>query len=235
MKPKMKILVANRGEIAVRILRTCRVLGIPSVAVYTDVDQLALHVRYSDEAIAIGERNAYLNIDSIIKAAKQTNASAIHPGYGFLSENEAFANAVEEAGMIFIGPRPETIALLGDKMASRKAADDAGLPVLPGSVEPLPLELPLEMAAGIIYPVLVKAAAGGGGRGIRLVNSPEELPETVEAARQEALAAFGDDTVFLESMVPKARHIEVQILGDGHGNILCLGERECSIQRRRQN
>ena len=180
MKPKMKILVANRGEIAIRILRTCRVLGIPSVAVYTDVDQLALHVRYSDEAIAIGERNAYLNIESILKAAKKTNASAIHPGYGFLSENESFAKAVEEAGMIFIGPRPETIALLGDKMASRKAADDAGLPVLPGSVEPLPLELPLEMAAGIIYPVLVKAAAGGGGRGIRLANSPEELPQIVE-------------------------------------------------------
>jgi acetyl-CoA carboxylase, biotin carboxylase subunit len=234
MKAGIKILVANRGEIAVRILRTCRELGIPSVAVYTNVDQLALHIRYADEAISIGERTAYLDIKSILTAAKKTGATIIHPGYGFLSENSAFASAVEEAGLTFVGPRPLTIALLGDKLASRQAAHEAGLPVLPGSDRPLPPELPLEMAAQITYPVLVKAAAGGGGRGIRLARSAEELPQVVEVARQEALAAFGDDTVFLESMVQQARHIEVQILGDGHGNILCLGERECSIQRRRQ-
>jgi len=234
MTPNMKLLVANRGEIALRILRTCRELGIPSVAVYTGTDQLALHVRYADEAIAIGERTAYLDIESILTAAKKSGATAIHPGYGFLSENEAFARAVEAAGLTFVGPRPETIALLGDKLASRQAANEAGLPVLPGSDRPLPLELPLELATNINYPVLVKAIAGGGGRGIRLANSPAELPQVVEAARQEALAAFGDDTVFLESMVQQARHIEIQILGDGRGNILCLGERECSIQRRRQ-
>lgn len=234
MTTGMKLLVANRGEIAIRVLRTCRELDIPSVAVYTDPDQLALHVRYADQAIAIGERSAYLDIESILVAAKRTGATAIHPGYGFLSENSTFARAVEDAGLVFVGPRPETIALLGDKLASRKAAYEAGLPVLPGSNRPLPLELPLGMAAEITYPVLVKAAAGGGGRGIRLASCAEELPQVVDAARQEALAAFGDDTVFLESMVQQARHIEVQILGDGEGKILCLGERECSIQRRRQ-
>jgi acetyl-CoA carboxylase biotin carboxylase subunit len=229
-----KVLVANRGEIAVRILRTCRELGIPSVAVYTSADQLALHVRYADEAVAIGERTAYLDMEQILTAARKTGAKIIHPGYGFLSENSAFARAVEEAGLTFVGPHPETISLLGDKLASRQAAQEAGLPVLPGSDRPLPPELPLDMAAQMTYPVLVKASAGGGGRGIRLARSADELPQVVEAARQEALAAFGDDSVFLESMVQQARHIEVQILGDGHGNVLCLGERECSIQRRRQ-
>lgn len=234
MTTGMKVLVANRGEIAVRILRTCRELGIPSVAVYTSADQLALHVRYADEAIAIGERTAYLDVEKILAAARKTKATIVHPGYGFLSENSAFSRAVEEAGLTFAGPRPETIALLGDKLASRQAAQEAGLPVLPGSDRPLPPELPLGMAAQMIYPLLVKAAAGGGGRGIRLARSADELPQVVEAARQEALAAFGDDSVFLESMVQQARHLEVQILGDGNGNVLCLGERECSIQRRRQ-
>ena len=234
MKKSLKLLVANRGEIALRVLRTCREMGIPTVAVYTDVDELALHVSYADEAVALGERNGYLDIDKLLQAARQSSATAIHPGYGFLAENADFAQAVEEAGLTFIGPRSETIALLGDKLASRQVASECGLPVLPGSSSPLPPELPLEMARQVRYPVLVKAAAGGGGRGIRLATCAEELPEVIAAARQEALAAFGDDKVFLESMVQQARHIEVQILGDGRGNVLCLGERECSIQRRLQ-
>ncbi len=232
----MKVLVANRGEIAVRILRACREMGLPSVAVYTDVDCKALHVRCADEAVAIGPRQAYLDIEAILSAARRTGATAIHPGYGFLAENADFARAVEEAGLIFLGPRPETIALTGDKLASRRAAREAGLPILPGTEDPLPAELSLydDLLASVTFPVLVKATAGGGGRGIRLATCAEELPEMVAAARAEALAAFGDDTVYLESLVPQARHIEVQILGDGQGNILCLGERECSIQRRRQ-
>ena len=230
----MKVLVANRGEIAIRILRTCREMNIPCVAIHTDVDQFALHIRHADETVMIGDKNKYLDIPTVIDAARKTGATAIHPGYGFLAENADFASAVEEAGMTFIGPRPETIALMGDKLAARQTAREAGLPVLPGSDTPLPLEVPLEMAQDIHYPVLVKAAAGGGGRGIRLARSPRELTEMAAAARQEALAAFGNDTVYLESLVQEARHIEVQILGDGFGHIVCLGERECSIQRRRQ-
>ncbi len=230
----MKILVANRGEIAIRVLRACREMSIPSVAVYTDVDELALHARYAGEAVLIGGRERYLGIEAVLEAARQTGATAIHPGYGFLAENAAFAHAVEEAGMTFLGPRPETIALMGDKLAARKLAQEIGLPVLPGSNDPLPHELPVEMAENVTYPVLVKAAAGGGGRGIRLALSPEDLPQMISAARQEALAAFGDDTVYLELMVQQARHIEIQILGDGQGRVICLGERECSIQRRRQ-
>ncbi len=230
----MKVLIANRGEIAVRLIRACRVLGLTSVAVYTELDAYSLHVRMADEAIGLGDKNAYLNIGGIMDAVKKTGAESIHAGYGFLSENADFAQAVEDAGVIFIGPRPETIALFGDKMASRQAAADAGLPVLPGSVEALPKEVPLSYAENVRYPVLVKAAAGGGGRGIRLARSPEELQSVIDEARSEAAATFGDDTVFLESMVQGARHIEVQILGDGNGKVLCFGERECSIQRRRQ-
>jgi acetyl-CoA carboxylase biotin carboxylase subunit len=230
----LKVLVANRGEIAIRILRACREMGLPSVAVYTDVDQLALHVRQADEAAPIGDRRNYLDAQVIIQAALRTGANAIHPGYGFLSENADFARRVEAAGLTFIGPRPETLALLGDKLAARQAAHQAGLPVLPGSDTPLPQEVPLEMARSVHYPVLVKAVAGGGGRGIRLALSPKDLAPMISAARQEALAAFGDDTVYLESLVQDARHIEVQILGDGLGHVIDLGERECSIQRRRQ-
>jgi acetyl-CoA carboxylase, biotin carboxylase subunit len=230
----LKVLVANRGEIAIRILRACREMGLPSVAVYTDVDQLALHVRHADEAVPLGDRHNYLDAQVIIEAALRAGANAIHPGYGFLSENADFARRVEAAGLVFIGPRPETLALLGDKLAARQAAHQAGLPVLPGSDTPLPQEVPLEMARSVHYPVLVKAVAGGGGRGIRLALSPRDLAPMVSAARQEALAAFGDDTVYLESLVQDARHIEVQILGDGRGHVIDLGERECSIQRRRQ-
>lgn len=233
----MKILVANRGEIAVRILRACRDLGWPGVAVYSEADREALHVRYADEAVPIGPTAAsasYLNIPALLEAARCTGAEAIHPGYGFLSENPAFARAVEDAGLIFIGPRPETLALTGDKLAARRMARAAGLPVLPGPDTPLPERIPEDLAAQVTYPVLVKATVGGGGRGIRLARTPEELEQKIAAARREAQAAFGDDTVYLEPLVQPARHIEVQILGDGRGQVLCLGERECSIQRRRQ-
>ena len=231
---KMKILVANRGEIAVRILRACREMGLPSVAIFTDVDESALHVRYADEAVAIGEKGKYLDIPAVLEAARQSGATAIHPGYGFLSENAEFARQVEEQGLTFIGPRHQTVEMMGDKLTARRFARKAGLPVIAGTDHPLPPQLPLDMAEKVQYPVLVKAAAGGGGRGIRLAVSPEELPGMIEAARREAKAAFNDDSVFLESLVQEARHIEVQILGDGKGNVSCLGERECSIQRRRQ-
>ncbi len=231
---KTKVLVANRGEIAVRILRACREMGLASVAVFTDVDESALHVRYADEAIPLGDKGKYLDIAAVLEAARKSGAGAIHPGYGFLAENAEFARAVDEACLIFVGPRSETVSRMGDKLAARRAARKAGLPVIAGTDEPLPADVPVELAARIQYPVLVKASAGGGGRGIRLAHSPEELPAMVEAARREAKAAFSDDTVLLESLVQQARHIEVQILGDGQGNVICLGERECSIQRRRQ-
>ena len=233
----MKILVANRGEIAVRILRACRDLGMPSVAVYSQADREALHTRYADEAICIGPAPAaesYLNVPNLLEAARRSGATAVHPGYGFLSENPAFARAVEEAGLTFVGPTSETMALTGDKLAARQAARDAGLPVLPGPDEPLSAAPSQEVIDQVTYPVLVKAAAGGGGRGIRLARTPDELSEMIAAARREAANAFGDDAVYLEPLVQRARHIEVQILGDGRGHILCLGERECSIQRRRQ-
>ncbi|MCJ7626554.1 MAG: ATP-grasp domain-containing protein [Anaerolineaceae bacterium] len=230
----MKVMVANRGEIAIRIFRTCSEMGISTVAVYTDSDEVALHLRYADDAIPIGPSQNYMNIPTLIKVAQRTGANAIHPGYGFLAESAEFARAVEDAGLIFIGPRPQTIALMGDKLAARRIAREAGLPVLAGPDVPLPKELPLDVAHRIKYPILVKATAGGGGRGIFLARSPEELDEMVAAARQESKAVFGDDTVYLEPMVMQARHIEVQVLGDGRGKILCLGDRECSIQRRRQ-
>ncbi len=230
----MKVLVANRGEIAIRIMRTCREMGFPSVAVYSDADRIAPHTRSADEAIAIGENKSYLDAQVILDAARRSGADAVHPGYGFLSENAAFARAVEAAGLIFIGPRPETIEKMGDKLESRRIAREAGLPVLPGSDESVPCELPVGYAENVQYPVLVKAAAGGGGRGIRLARSPGELEMMIAAARLEACQAFDDDTVYLEPLVPEARHIEVQILGDGQGNVITLGERECSIQRRRQ-
>ena len=230
----MKILIANRNEIALRIQRACRELGLSTIAVYTESDRSAAHARLADQAVNLGPKQAYLDIDAIMDAARQTGADAVHPGYGFLSENAAFARAVEDAGMVFIGPRSETIALLGDKLSSKQAAREAGVPVLPGSDGPLPSDIPVDIAQKVTFPVLVKATAGGGGRGIRLATNPEELLDVIAAARKEAKAAFGDDTVYLESLVQEARHIEVQILGDGAGKVLCLGERECSIQRRRQ-
>lgn len=237
----MKILIANRGEIAIRIMRTCRELKIPSVAVYSVADRNALHTRYADEALAIGPTPAsdsYLNVQAILNAAKRSGATAVHPGYGFLSENPVFARAVEGAGLCFIGPRPKTMAKLGDKLYARNITQEAGLPVLPGPGQPLSENVSLDeiSAAGkeIRFPVLVKAAAGGGGKGIRLARSPQELQEAVHYAQQEAQAVFGDPTVYLEPLVQQARHIEVQILGDGNGKVLSFGERECSIQRRHQ-
>jgi acetyl-CoA carboxylase biotin carboxylase subunit len=235
----MKLLVANRGEIAVRILRACRDLGITGIAVYSDGDREALHTRYADEAVRIGPTPAgqsYLDIPSLLEAARRSGATAVHPGYGFLSENADFARAVEDAGITFVGPRPETLALTGDKLAARGAAREAGLPVLQGP------DHPVTGGNGghdgdetsLSYPLLVKAMAGGGGRGIRLVRRSEDLSSMVAAARREAKAAFGDDGVYLEPFVDRARHIEVQIIADGRGKVLCLGERECSIQRRRQ-
>jgi acetyl-CoA carboxylase biotin carboxylase subunit len=234
----MKLLVANRGEIAIRIMRTCRELGISTVAVYSEADRNALHTRYADEAVLIGPTKAsesYLNIKALLKAADQIGANAIHPGYGFLAENPEFGRAVEESGRLFIGPRPETMAIFGDKLSARRAAREAGLQVLPGPDQPL-----IENQSGQIlnqdlaFPVLVKAAAGGGGKGIRLACSESELSEVIDLAREEARAAFGDGTIYLEPLVQKARHIEVQILGDGRGKVLSFGERECSIQRRHQ-
>ncbi len=234
----MKILVANRGEIAIRIIRTCRELGISSAAIYSEADQNALHTRYADEAIFIGPTKAsesYLNIGIVLKAAEDIGADAIHPGYGFLSENPEFGQAVEKSGRIFIGPRPETMATFGDKLSARRAAREAGLLVLPGPDQPLDDNHPGNpLEDGLSYPVLVKAAAGGGGKGIRLARSEQELKEVVDLARDEARSAFGDGTIYLEPLVQKARHIEVQILGDGKGKVLSFGERECSIQRRHQ-
>jgi len=234
----MKVLVANRGEIAIRIMRTCRELGIPSAAVYSEADRSALHARYADEAVFIGPALAsasYLNIPVILKAAEEIGADAVHPGYGFLSENPDFCRAVEDSGRIFIGPRPETMAMFGDKLSARRAAREAGLPVLPGPDQALESSRPDELSLqDIVFPVLVKAAAGGGGKGIRLARSEEELQESIELAREEALAVFGDSTIYLEPLVQQARHIEVQIMGDGRGGVLCFGERECSIQRRHQ-
>jgi acetyl-CoA carboxylase, biotin carboxylase subunit len=233
----MKVLVANRGEIALRVLRTCRELGFPSVAVFSDADRDSLPVRYADESVYLGPTPAaesYLNIGAVITAAKKSGAEAIHPGYGFLSENEDFARAVEEAGMTFVGPRPETIAMTGDKLAAKRIAREAGLPVLPGKDVPIDEIMVDQLANEVTFPVLIKAVAGGGGRGIRLASTKEEMVHMMESARQEAQAAFGNDTIYLEPLVQNARHIEVQILGDGNGHILYLGERECSIQRRRQ-
>ncbi|MBI9044702.1 MAG: ATP-grasp domain-containing protein [Anaerolineaceae bacterium] len=233
----MKLLVANRGEIAVRILRTCREMEIPSAAVYSEADKDSLHTRYADEAVHIGPTQAadsYLNIPAVLNAAKKVNASAIHPGYGFLSENPMFAKAVEDAGLIFIGPRSETISKTGDKMVARRIAQENDLPVIPGSEISDSKDISAKNLSKLNFPVLVKASAGGGGRGIRLASTYQELEEMIAAARKEAKAAFGDDSVYLEQLVQQARHIEVQILGDGKGKIICLGDRECSIQRRRQ-
>jgi acetyl-CoA carboxylase biotin carboxylase subunit len=233
----VKILVANRGEIALRIIRSCREMGVRSVAVYSDADANALYVRAADEAVRIGEAEAsqsYLNIPAVLQAALDSRVDAIHPGYGFLSENPEFAQAVEAAGMQFIGPTAEVIALTGDKLAARRVAKEAGLPVLAGYEEALDGQLPADLANHIRFPVLIKAVAGGGGRGIRLASGPAEFEQMYAAARKEAMAAFGNDMVYLEQLVQSARHIEVQVMGDGKGGYLCFGERECSIQRRRQ-
>jgi len=236
-----KILIANRGEIAVRIIRACREMGIATVAVYSECDRTALHVRLADEACAIGPsapRESYLRIDNIVAAALQSGADAVHPGYGFLAENEQFAQAVVDAGLTFIGPSPAAIALMGSKTAARQTAARAGVPVVPGTDAPLDSSVADAMVARIAdsvgYPLLVKAVAGGGGKGMRTVQERADLAGAVRAARSEAGAAFGDAAVYFERQILKPRHIEVQLLADHHGTVLPFVERECSIQRRHQ-
>ena len=242
-RPFPRILVANRGEIAVRIIRTCRDLGVETVAVYSDADADALHVRIADTAVRLGPAPAgesYLRADAIISAAQQAGAEAVHPGYGFLSERAEFARAVISAGLAFIGPRPDAIEALGDKLVARRTAQAAGVPVVPGTFDPVVVDRADGVAAivaaaeDIGFPLFVKASAGGGGRGMRRVTAAAELPAALAAGSAEAAAAFGDGAVYLEREVRPARHIEVQLLGDDDGTIVALGERDCSIQRRHQ-
>ena len=236
-----KILVANRGEIAVRVIRACRDLGLASVAVYSECDRAARHVRLADEACAIGPNapaESYLSIDRLIDAARKTGADAVHPGYGFLAENAQFASACRTAGLTFIGPTPEAIALMGSKTQARRAAISAGVPVVPGTEEPIgpgePDDVIASMADRLGYPLLIKAVAGGGGKGMRTVTSAADLTSAVRAARSEAGTAFGDAAIYLERRLIRPRHIEVQLLGDQHGTVIPFVERECSIQRRHQ-
>ena len=233
-----KLLVANRGEIALRVIRACRELGVASVAVYSDADVTAPHVREADEAVHIGPAPAaqsYLLGECILDAAKQTGAEAIHPGYGFLSEREWFARAVRDAGLVWVGPPAEAIAALGSKTAARTLAVAAGVPVVPGTTTALKdASEALQVAADFGFPVLLKAAAGGGGKGMRVVHNADELPGALAAAQREAQNAFGDDAVYVEKYIVGPRHVEIQVLGDTHGTMLHLGERECSVQRRHQ-
>ena len=232
-----KILIANRGEIALRVICACKELGIPTVAVYSEADRNSLHVRFADEAVCIGpprSADSYLNVASIISAAEITGAEAIHPGYGFLAESAYFAEVCETSNLTYIGPRPEVISLMGDKLTARARMKELGLPVLPGSEVITSEEGALKEAEHIGYPVMVKAAAGGGGRGMRIVSSPDDLPHLVRTAQSEAAASFGTPDVYLEKYVASPRHIEFQVLGDSHGRVVHLGERECTIQRRHQ-
>ena len=239
--PLTKVLVANRGEIAVRIIRACREMGLQTVAVYSECDRTALHVRYADEAYAIGPnapRESYLRIDKLVDVAQQSGADGVHPGYGFLAENAGFARACRDAGLNFIGPSPEAIDLMGSKTAARHVAMDAGVPVVPGTKDPLGPDVPDAEVAAIAetvgYPILIKAVAGGGGKGMRTVTQAADLPGSLRAARSEALSSFGDPRVYIERRIMKPRHIEIQLLGDQHGTVLPFVERECSIQRRHQ-
>ena len=236
--PFTKILIANRGEIALRVIRACREMGIKSVAVFSDADARASHVRAADEAVHIGAAPAaesYLCGDRIIDVAKRLGAEAIHPGYGFLSEREWFARAVRDAGLAFIGPPPEAIAAMGSKTAARQLAIVANVPIVPGTTEPLAdAHEARHIADDFGYPVLLKAAAGGGGKGMRVVREPNEMDRALETARREAKNAFGDDAVYVEKYIVGPRHVEIQVLGDQHGTMLSLNERECSVQRRHQ-
>src|SRR5215468_7809799 len=233
-----KLLVANRGEIAVRVLRACRELGIASVAVYSEADREAPHVQLADEAYAIGAAPAtesYLVVDRLVQTARRAGADAVHPGYGFLSENPLFAEACAQAGLIFVGPPATAMRRVGSKTAARALARETGVPMVPGTIDPVASDADAARAAREIgYPVMLKAAMGGGGKGMRLVRRAEDLPEALRAARAEAGAAFGDSAVYLERAVVEPRHIEIQIVADTHGNVIHLGERECSIQRRHQ-
>ena len=233
-----KILIANRGEIAMRIIRSAREMGIKTVAVFSEADRTAKHVSFADEAVFIGpapSKESYLVIDNIINACKQTKADAVHPGYGFLSENEAFAKRCKQEKIIFIGPNPEAINKMGDKITARKTMIEAGVPVVPGTKENLTTRKKAEESAKKIgYPIMVKASSGGGGKGMRLVNSHKDLWDAVTAAKSEAMSSFGDDTVYLEKYIKSPHHIEFQVLADKFGNTIHLCERECSIQRRHQ-
>ncbi|MEO8649353.1 MAG: biotin carboxylase N-terminal domain-containing protein, partial [Acidobacteriota bacterium] len=238
MREIRKILIANRGEIACRIIWTCKEMGIKTVAVHSEADREALHVRYADEAICIGpapSAQSYLNIPSIISAAEITNVDAIHPGYGFLAESATFATICEDCNINFIGPKSDVIAMMGDKVEARRTMSAAGVPILPGSPEPIEsADEAKKLARQIGFPVIIKAAAGGGGRGMRIVRSEAELESNLETAQAEALAAFRNASVYIERYVERPRHIEIQVLADQHGNIIHLGERECTIQRRHQ-
>lgn len=236
--PFQKVLIANRGEIALRIIRACRELGLSSVAVYSDVDRDALHVRMADEAYHIGPSQAvqsYLNIPRLIEVAKRSGAQAVHPGYGFLAENAQFVEACQAAGLIFIGPSAEAQRAMGEKTAARRAAQAAGVPIVPGAMTDIEDDTEIaEIALRLGYPILLKAAAGGGGKGIRFVRDPKDLLSALRTARSEAKSAFGDSRVYLEKAIAPARHIEVQFIADSYGQVVHLGERECSIQRRHQ-
>ncbi|MBP2294860.1 acetyl-CoA carboxylase biotin carboxylase subunit [Azospirillum rugosum] len=233
-----KVLIANRGEIALRIHRACREMGIQTVAVHSTADADAMHVRLADESVCIGPasaRESYLNIPAILSAAAITGADAIHPGIGFLAENAQFAEMVEEHGFAFIGPTAEHIRVMGDKVTAKKTVMDQGLPVVPGSDGPVPtLEEAEKVGREIGYPILIKAAAGGGGKGMKVARNPDQLKEAYQLARGEARAAFGNDEVYIEKYLGKPRHIEIQLLGDEHGNCVHFGERDCSVQRRHQ-
>jgi len=233
-----KILVANRGEIAIRVMRTAREMGIKTVAVYSEADKTAAHVSYADEAVLIGpppSSQSYLQMDKIIEACKITGADAVHPGYGFLSENAIFAKKVKDAGLIFIGPSSDSIKVMGDKLASKQAVKDFNVPLVPGMDEPISDVAKAKAVADEIgYPVMIKASAGGGGKGMRIVDDPKDFDEQMKRAVSEAKSSFGDDSVFIEKFIQNPKHIEVQILGDQHGNVIYLFERECSIQRRNQ-
>ena len=233
-----KILIANRGEIALRIIRACKELGIKTVAVHSDVDSEALHVKLADESICIGpapSAKSYLNMKSIISAAEVTDADAIHPGYGFLSENSEFAEICANCGVTFIGPTPENMRLMGDKIRARQTVTASGVPILPGTKDNVKnVEEAKKIAESIGYPIIIKATAGGGGRGMKVVHSPASLPNAFAAARSEAQAGFGNPDVYIEKFCERPRHVEIQILADKHGNVIHLGERDCSIQRRHQ-
>src|SRR3954471_14195274 len=235
-----KILIANRGEIAVRVARTCREMGIGTVAIYSDADRAALHVRSCNEAVRVGpppSRESYLVIDNVIAACKATGADAVHPGYGFLSENAQFARACAKAGITFVGPPPDAMDEMGEKTRARRKVIEAGVPVVPGLKEPIPEggeTAAKEAARSFGYPIMLKAAAGGGGKGMRLVLDPKEFDSALATARREAMGAFGDGRVYIEKAVSRPRHVEIQVFADTHGNCIWLGERECSVQRRHQ-
>ncbi len=233
-----KVVIANRGEIALRILRACKELGIKTVAVHSDVDSEALHVKLADQSVCIGpapSADSYLNMKAIISAAEVTDADAIHPGYGFLSENAEFAEICQNCGLIFIGPTADNMRLMGDKISARQTVTKAGVPILPGTKDGVPnSEEAVLIANDIGYPVIIKATAGGGGRGMKIVHSAAALPNAYAAARSEAKAGFGNPEVYIEKYCQRPRHVEIQIMADKHGNVIHLGERDCSIQRRHQ-